>query len=130
MRSPFRKVVTWHTPLPSFARRDVSSILIALGVLRMTLIEAIQVGDIEEAKELLAKRADLHATDNDGWTALHHAAYRGLSELVSLLVHLGAGINVAEHSGWTPLMEAIRGGHSNTIQTLLNAKADVNIEST
>ncbi len=45
--------------------------------------------------------ADVNARDNDGYTALHHAAARGDNEVILYLVSMGADVTVVARSGQT-----------------------------
>ena len=45
--------------------------------------------------------ADVNARDNDGYTALHHAAARGDNELIEYLVSKGADVMVVSRKGQT-----------------------------
>ena len=45
--------------------------------------------------------ADVNARDNDGYTALHHAAARGDNEVILYLVSKGADVTVVARSGQT-----------------------------
>ena len=86
-------------------------------------------GHIEVLKYLLPDKADVHARDADGWTALHNAASKvrrqrcitevwcslsvqGYLDIVMWLcenagaaaIHDGAsGVDVRSNDGWTPL---------------------------
>jgi uncharacterized protein len=58
---------------------------------------------------LLELGADVNATDNNGETALHGAAYQSRSQLVPFLAKHGADIKVWDRKnkfGWTPLLIA------------------------
>jgi ankyrin repeat protein len=55
--------------------------------------------------QLLNENANIHATDDYGWTALHRAAENGRDEMVSLLIERGADVNAATASkdGFSPV---------------------------
>ena len=40
----------------------------------LDLIAAAESGDLGKLQELLAKGADIHSTDEEGLSAIHHAA--------------------------------------------------------
>ena len=46
---------------------------------------------------------DVNAKSDEGWTALHEAAFEGRKEIVELLISNGAYVNARGESGRTPL---------------------------
>lgn len=76
------------------------------------LIVAVRYGEISEAvKELIARGADIHATDNLGRTALHWAAMGRNSrdesdDIVRALIAAGATPDITDGNGDTPLQLA------------------------
>jgi len=67
----------------------------------------------EEAVKILAEAgADLNATNEADYTALHGAAFRGLDEVVEYLVQHGANINARDYRGRTPYRLA-EGSHQS-----------------
>ena len=75
------------------------------------LLEAAESGDISEVENLLARGADVNATDKYGITALHWAAKAGKTEVVEALVIAGADVNATDNDGETVLQFAKKGGH-------------------
>jgi ankyrin repeat protein len=81
------------------------------------LMVAAGVGHFEDDREVLATRtgrretarllvelgADVNAVGENGWTALHGAAYTGSDDTISLLVEHGASIDKMDRFGQTPL---------------------------
>ena len=92
-------------------------------------------------KRLLSEGADLHATDKNGVTALHHAVRFRSPAAVETLVDAGANVNQAcKRSGGTPLHRAVTptgapgtaGRREQTIEViriLLRNGADPNIKN-
>ncbi len=77
-------------------------------------------------KYLLAQpKLDLQAKDKNGFTALHWAAWSGLTECCSLLINAGLDMNQAEDNGYTPLMLAALRGNDELVGNLLALGADV-----
>ncbi len=62
--------------------------------------------------------------DNDGFTALHWAAWSGMPVCVERLVQEGLNVNERENSGYTPLMLAAMRGNAETVEKLLALGAD------
>jgi ankyrin repeat protein len=62
-------------------------------------------------RALIEMGADTEASDADGATPLHIAAYHGHAEAVTTLVELGADIGALSGTGETPLQLSIRKGH-------------------
>jgi ankyrin repeat protein len=52
----------------------------------------------------------MHGT-KDGWTALIIASMKGKSDIVKMLVDLGADVNAVNKCGMTALMHASRNDH-------------------
>ena len=80
-----------------------------------------------------------------GWTALHHAAYNGHLEIVTLLINSGCDINITDivshkkciisdsrmcyilQRGWTALHKAAEKGHLAIVTLLISNGCDINI---
>lgn len=63
-------------------------------------------------------------SDNDGFTALHWAAWSGLPACVKRLAEVGSDVNAPEKAGYTPLMLAAMRGNAETVAMLLQLGAD------
>ena len=59
-------------------------------------------GAEEATRVLLEAGAEINATNEADFTALHGAAFRGLNEVVEYLVEHGAGIDARDYRGRTP----------------------------
>jgi ankyrin repeat protein len=90
------------------------------------LADAIENGRRDAALELLAQGADVNATQGDGTTPLHWAAYQLDSDLVQRLLQAGANANAANRYGASVLGEAVKAANVPIIAALLKAGADVN----
>ena len=60
------------------------------------------LGAEEAVKILVEAGADINATNEADFTALHGAAFRGLNEVIEYLVAHGANINARDYRGRTP----------------------------
>eukprot|EP00756_Hemistasia_phaeocysticola_P058964 Hpha_TRINITY_DN35651_c0_g1::TRINITY_DN35651_c0_g1_i1::g.68510::m.68510 len=76
--------------------------------------------------EAQLERHDVNLSDAMGWTALHHAALQGLSEIVALLIQFGASVNRGTRGmSERPLHIASSRGHLEVCKLLRTAGADV-----
>jgi hypothetical protein len=60
---------------------------------RTRLMHAARHGELERFQWLLARGANPHFIDNNGFSALHHAAFYGHTEIVRILIRLGVDVN-------------------------------------
>jgi ankyrin repeat protein len=91
------------------------------------LIRSAGRGPKEIVELLLASKADVHASDENGQTALHEAARSGRKEIVELLLVKKADINAKDTEGNTPLLKATQFGMGKDVaELLLTRGADVN----
>lgn len=49
--------------------------------------------NLDRLLEIIPQIQNINATDEEGWTALHHAAYRGEIKLINALIKAGADLN-------------------------------------
>jgi uncharacterized protein len=101
----------------------------ALNDLGMTELHlAAYHGDLEWVENCLQGGLSLHATDNQGYTALHWAADMGLTdgqreEVAALLIRAGADVNACDAGGRTVLTVAREAGNDAVIRQLIEAVA-------
>ena len=100
------------------------------------LMEAAGEGHANAVVELIRAGADVSVVSSSKWwplaagsTALHFAAYQGLSSVIKTLAEAGANPNVQDVGGMTPLMRAAEQGHANVVVELIRAGADVSVVS-
>ena len=74
----------------------------------------------------ITAKADPSATQADGTTALHWAAYHDEEAMVVKLLVAGAKAEVANRYGITPLLLACENGSEGIVRALLGAGADAN----
>jgi len=84
-------------------------------------------GDVAAVKKLLETDASLVRADlGDRARPLHCAALNGHTEIVQLLLELGARVNPRNRNRETPLHMAALNGHKGIARLLIEAGADVN----
>ena len=85
------------------------------------------------ALELIEKKVDINAKDDNGYTPLHRAAEAGNTAKVWALIANGAKatVNAKANNGWTPLHWAAYNGNTAVATLLLanGAKATVNAKN-
>ncbi|MBU0985530.1 MAG: ankyrin repeat domain-containing protein [candidate division Zixibacteria bacterium] len=92
------------------------------------ILRLAEGGNLDSVTVLLQQDPSLlEAVDDGGYTPLHKAAYAGQTEIVTLLLGLGANINAASNSGSTPLHGAAYYGHLATVNCLVAAGADIDV---
>ncbi|KAG9473643.1 hypothetical protein GDO78_004118 [Eleutherodactylus coqui] len=106
------------------------------------LIQAVKSGDVGSVQKLLTKvrtsknkllgstkRLNINYQDSDGFSALHHAALSGNSELLLLLLETQAAVDIRDGNGMRPLHYAAWQGQPEPVRLLLRAAASVNTAS-
>ncbi|XP_057213964.1 caskin-2 isoform X3 [Triplophysa rosa] len=106
------------------------------------LLLAVKNGDLPLAHKLLAKiktnrnkllgstkRLNVNYQDQDGFSALHHAALTGTTDLLSLLLEAQATVDIKDSNGMRPLHYAAWQGKADSVLMLLRAGASVNVAS-
>eukprot|EP00052_Salpingoeca_macrocollata_P009630 m.75779 g.75779 ORF g.75779 m.75779 type:complete len:677 (+) comp17187_c0_seq2:403-2433(+) len=93
---------------------------------RLPLHEACRYGQLAFVEGLLGLRTshpfDLNAVDEDGWTALHFAAFAGVPAIVKLLILQGARFNLKTLDGETAQNIAARLGNTDACKLLGDAE--------
>jgi ankyrin repeat protein len=86
------------------------------------LMRACCYGQEAMVRRLLDHGAHVHATDSEGWTALHNACSREWVEAVALLLEQGADPEVRNHKGRLPEdLLSVSSPHCATLLNLLDA---------
>eukprot|EP00039_Didymoeca_costata_P023793 m.8301 g.8301 ORF g.8301 m.8301 type:complete len:214 (-) comp3867_c0_seq1:155-796(-) len=90
-------------------------------------LKAAQTGNVDKLKELAEQDPGLLTyADQDGYTALHRAAYNGYVSAMIHLIDMGANVNVSTGDGWTPLHCAAKWRKTGAVWLLLSCNADIN----
>lgn len=95
----------------------------------LDVFEAAALGRAERVRELLEAQPELaRAWTDDGFTALHYAAFFDGPEVPRLLIESGADVNVIarnEQFKVAPLHSAAASRQTETVQALLEAGAEI-----
>ncbi|MEO5924621.1 MAG: ankyrin repeat domain-containing protein [Bryobacteraceae bacterium] len=112
-------------------KRLTPLLLFALGLhaADLRLLNAVKQQDVKAVRSLLTQRADVKATEPDGFTALHWAVQRNNLEIANLLIAGGAKADAVSRYKITPLALACTNGNAAMIERLLKAGVDANSTS-
>lgn len=103
--------------------------LIAKGIIdgedfSLYLLPAAEFGHEVIAKLLLAKGANVNASDAKLWTPLHTAAWYSQEAIMKLLLDRGANIEAVNRGAETPLHVAVRSSSKAAVKLLLDEGAN------
>ena len=108
-------------------------LIVALFLLQNTFSQSLNIfevarkGTVEEAKALLKQDPKIFNTTNEeGYSPLILACYRGNNEVAKFLIENGIDINGSSTMG-TPLMACVVKGNAEIAALLITKKADVNL---
>lgn len=89
------------------------------------LIFATQSGDAEAIQDMIARGAELDATDENGRTALMIATHANWIEAARLLIEAGADVNAKDNIDDSPYLYAGARGHLEILKLTLAHGADL-----
>lgn len=90
------------------------------------LLAATRAGQASSAQGLIEGGAQIDVRDNAGYLPLHHAAARGLTGIVNLLLDRGQSVDELTTDGLTSLQLAVLNAHQETARFLVRRGADLN----
>jgi Ankyrin repeats (3 copies)/Domain of unknown function (DUF3471) len=100
------------------------------------LADAVLARDLDQVRRLVAQGADIHGLDTrpatgggNGRRPLNFAALNNDTEMIELLLELGADINRQNLSGFTPLHHAVEAQAAEAIALLLKRGADTTVKN-
>lgn len=92
----------------------------------LDVFDIARKGTVEQAKAILKTNPNaFNVVNNDSYSPLILACYRGNNEVAKLLIENGSDINVKSSMG-TPLMAAVVKGNNEIAKLLIDKKADIN----
>ncbi|KAJ7560103.1 hypothetical protein O6H91_04G113600 [Diphasiastrum complanatum] len=100
-------------------------------MLKMGIVfrSAARKGDLKTVRQCLSQGAQVNGQDQHGWTALHYAAYKGHTEIVSYLIETkAADIESRDEEGYTPLHCATEGGRKDIVQLLISKGVNLDVK--
>lgn len=89
---------------------------------------ACRRNDMDMAKILLERDANVNSKSDDYNSPLHELTENDNQELAELLIKHGANVNIRDKIGWTPLHEACKKGHAEFVVFLLRNGANINAQ--
>lgn len=96
--------------------------------LQLALNQAVQNNDLLAVNELLRQEININDTTDDGWTALHFAAFKGYDKIVDVLLKAGIDSSIkGKVYGRTALHYAVDRGNIEVVRLLLASGADSGI---
>lgn len=90
------------------------------------LIEAVKANDLKGAEELLLRKHDVDARDENRRTALFFAALHGNEDFLELLLRFNPKIGAIDKFGSSPIYYAAAANHVGVIEMLAEKGADLN----
>ena len=111
-----------------YGRSKIAEVLVSRGA-RLNIWEASMTGNIAVVKDLLAKNpAEANSFSQDGFTALHLAAFFGHEEVVRHLLGMGVNANAVAKNMMKvmPLHSAVARNQIEISKLLLDRGAEVN----
>ncbi|KAK7270235.1 hypothetical protein RIF29_23237 [Crotalaria pallida] len=93
------------------------------------LVRAVKVDDVHGVKRCIEEGASLNTRDQNGWTPLHWAAFKGRIKSLKVLLEHGAEVDAVDGDGYTPLHSAAHAGHLQVALLLIAHGSQVNLKS-
>ena len=90
------------------------------------LYNAVETGDVDKIRNLLASGVDINSRNDNGRTPLFLATIEGHIDVIRVLLAAGADVDIPDDRDMTPLFIASMLARADIVQALLNAGADPN----
>ena len=92
-------------------------------------VAALQKGDAQAVKDVIARGAEVDARDPSDFTPLMFAAQNGKADIATVLLDAGATVDAASREGGTALMYAANRGDLPIVQLLVNKGAKIDVQA-
>lgn len=93
----------------------------------LELVEAVRLGQVESARELIDRGADVNAAGPDGTAALHWAVHLADVDMANRLIRRGARVESLNRYELAPLHVAASEGSAQLVRLLLEAGASADL---
>lgn len=94
---------------------------------KIDVFDIARKGTVEQVKEILnTNQKAFNVVNDEGYSPLTLACYRGNNEVAKLLIESGSDINGNSKMG-TPLMAAVFKGNNEIAKLLIDKKADLSV---
>lgn len=104
---------------------------------KISIHQLVEAGRVQNIPALLQRTpALINSHNKEGYTPLHTACLKGLTDCAQILLEIGStqspkiDIEGRDKTGWTPLHCASLNGHKECVAMLIENKADVNAVTT
>lgn len=97
--------------------------------LELRLFQAVDKGNLELVKELLAEGVSINAKDSLGNSALIKAVDEEALAIAKFLIHKGANVNLRNTTGETALYRAVYRGNLELVKLLVEAGAETKVKT-
>jgi ankyrin repeat protein len=113
---------------------DVSRRMFEINTALVSICKGIggcnKISELEKARNLISRGADVNFRNEDGWTTLMYACGNKTPvavEIVKLLLEKGADVNIVDADGWSALMVACSNKGTEIVKLLLEKEANINL---
>jgi ankyrin repeat protein len=91
-------------------------------------IQSAAEGDLKAVTQTITKGVDVNSADEQGLTALHHAAMNNHASVCAVLLKNGAVVDQKSRGGRTALFSAAFAGAIDSTKLLLDNQANINVQ--
>ncbi|PIN15888.1 26S proteasome regulatory complex, subunit PSMD10 [Handroanthus impetiginosus] len=89
------------------------------------LCTAVRKGELRMVLRLLENGASINGRDQNGWTAIHRAAFKGRVDILKAIIEKGIDINAKDCDGYSALHCAVESGQVDAVELLVKRGVDL-----